>query len=107
MGDYVKLIVHAEVTCTKEEVETAIKEILRPTESAYHCDDAIPQLDRGVFTLAVQTKYGRGQDEFLKWLKHFVVQGSGPSSVYAMQFSEYSVDPTFHRLRNLTDEDLR
>jgi hypothetical protein len=45
-----------------------------------------------------QTKYGQRQEEFLNWLKPFVCDGSGPKDIWAMQFNEYSNEPTIWAL---------
>ncbi len=103
MGDYTKLIVHAEVRCSKQELLEQLEE-LHLNESAYHCDGVVEHIEesreRLNITLVGQTKYGRGQEEFIEWLRPHVLQGSGPDDVFAIQFCEYDGEPCLYRKRN-------
>jgi hypothetical protein len=102
MGDYTKLIVSAvAIGVTKEEVEAKIKE-LGPSSSYYHATFA----NRVEISIICQTKYGRGQQEFLEWMQPFVKDGSGPNDIWAIQMDEYSVTPRFWQLSTYTDKDL-
>ena len=106
MGDYTKLIVHCECTADPKKLKDKITE-LHLYESAYHCDGLVEQVDMLRYGLSVtlvgQTKYGRGQKEFLDWLAPFVIQGSGADGCWAIQFNEYSAAPTLRFLRQVTD----
>lgn len=107
MGDYTKLI----VTCQVEVEETLLREKVRElglSSSAYHSQETIEHIGKNdwhmrqganAFDLILigQTKYGRGQQEFLKWLEPFVVDASGPTEIWAFQIDEYQADPTLWR----------
>ena len=108
MGDYNKLIVSCTVKVENEkELNDKIEE-LGLGSSAYQSQERIVSIipndwhhRKGCLNLILvgQTKYGRGQDEFCKWLKPYVVQGSGENEVYAISFSEYSDTPTMWKLQ--------
>jgi hypothetical protein len=111
MGDYTKLIVHANVRVPEDKLREKIEELGLCT-SAYHCDGVIesigPRSGYGeapyiALTLVGQTKWGCGQDEFLDWLAPFVIQGSGPKDAWSIQFTEYSAEPVIRTMPN-TDE---
>ncbi len=112
MGDYTKLIVHAEVKVPKEELEAKVKE-MGLYESAYHCGGVIESIeprsqyngDYFFVTLVGQTKWGGGQREFLDWLAPHVVKGSGQKGIWAFQIDEYCLEPSYRSLRpDLKDE---
>jgi hypothetical protein len=113
MGDYTKLIVSAvAIGVTKEEVEAKIKE-LDPSSSYYHATGTVVDVqnddtfaNRVEISIICQTKYGRGQQEFLEWMQPFVKDGSGPNDIWAIQMDEYSVTPRFWQLSTYTDKDL-
>lgn len=98
MGDYTKLIVHAEVRVLKEDLLRQVTK-LGLCESAYHCSGIIKSIEStstsGVLSVSLigQTKYGARQEEFLSWLEPYVVQGSGPLECWAVQFTEHSDSP--------------
>lgn len=101
MGDYVKLIVNAEVKVSRSELEAKIDE-LDLCESAYHCGGLIRDLSSSTYRkhsdyttliLIGQTKWGNRQAEFLDWLAPYVRDGSGPAEAWAIQFDEYSPEP--------------
>ncbi len=103
MGDYTKLIIHAEVRCSKQELEEKLEE-LRLGESAYHCDGVVQHVEEfpGVLNITIvgQTKWGDRQQEFIDWLKPYVWHGSGPADVFAMQFDEWGGEPILTGVRN-------
>lgn len=117
MGDYTKLIIHAEVRIKEEELKTKIEE-LGLCDSAYHCGGIVKDIYKDPYyfnkisdqpdilylTLIGQTKYSRGQSKFIDWLTPYVVRGSGPASIWAMQFSEYSDMPHFISKRKISKE---
>ena len=111
MGDYQKIIVNAEVNCDRAELEAKIGE-LGLLESAYHCGGLIEDIKSSTYraphsslVLVGQTKYGRGQEEFLDWLEPFVTDGSGPGEIWSIQISEYTPTPTFRSLHSMKPED--
>jgi hypothetical protein len=110
MGDYEKLIVNAEVRVNEKELKAKIEE-LGLLDSAYHCSGVAKYINRAYpedpvqLILVGQTKYGRGQDEFLDWLTPHVVQGSGADEVWSIQFSEYTGNPTLRRMRESKDDE--
>ncbi len=103
MGDYTKLIVHCEVDCSKEALEKRLEE-LNLLDSAYHCDGCVMHIEENFrkeiynITIIGQTKYARGQSEFIDWLRPYVKQGSGPADIFAIQFDEYNKEPCLHHL---------
>lgn len=108
MGDYTKLIVHEEVNAPKKELKDKIKE-LGLYESAYHCDGVVESVEDSAYykgyqenhinlTLVGQTKYGRGQNEFLDWLEPYIRQGSGVKGIWAFQIDEYGTEPNYRFL---------
>lgn len=103
MGDYTKLIVHAEVKCSKDDLLKQLEE-LHLLDSAYHCDGVVEHIEENGkilnITIVGQTKYGRGQKEFIDWLQNYVVQGSGEDDVFAMKFSEYGREPELFCSKN-------
>ncbi len=109
MGDYTKLIVDATVAVPRDELEAEISD-LHLNDSAYHSSNYIKQIKEGFksgeleLLLVGQTKWGINQDEFLGWLKPFVIQGSGNGDCYAMQFTEYEREPTCWFMRELGAE---
>lgn len=106
MGDYVKLIVHAEVRADEEELNKEIEK-LKLCDSAYHCSGVVKSVVKSEYgdvihlTLIGQTKYARNQSEFIEWLKPKVIDGSGPSEVFAMQFDEMYSEPQCHSKRKM------
>lgn len=102
MGDYTKLIVHADARVDETELRAKVDE-LRLDDSAYHCGGVVvdikrstwrhAQMDGELHTLHVvlvgQTKWGGRQSEFLKWFEPFVVGGSGEHEIWAFQIWEY------------------
>lgn len=95
MGDYTKLIVSCQVSVPKEELVEKIAQ-LRLSSSAYHSDESAEVIQpsewrEGCLDLVLvgQTKWGNGQEEFLRWLQPFVVCGSGPGDLWAFQINEY------------------
>lgn len=98
MGDYTKLIITAELNVERKALEDKIKE-LPLTESYYHCSGSVIQIeevnyydeDKRILSLILvgQTKYGKGQEEFLAWLKPFVTKGTGERELWAIQMYEY------------------
>lgn len=113
MGDYTKIIVHAEVKkINKQELLDKIEE-LDLYESAYHCDGVVKLVeersdnypgDRYVVTLIGQTKWGERQEHFLDWLEPHILQGMGPLSSWSIQFNEYSDLPTIRSVREGVEE---
>ncbi len=101
MGDYQKLIVSCSVrSAIKDKLDTQIEQ-LNLTTSAYHSGERCISLEKDLYendvlnlVLIGQTKYGQGQKQFCEWLESYVVKGSGPDDVFAIQFSEYDGVPT-------------
>lgn len=112
MGDYTKLIVNADVRgVAASEIREKIAE-LGPSSSAYHCGQVVIAVEedsfsKGTFgvTLVCQTKYGVGQEEFLKWLEPFVVDGSGVEEIWAFQIYEWG-RPKIWAKRPMTDKEI-
>lgn len=108
MSDYTKLHVDAVVTgLSVEEIEDKIKE-LRPGSSYYHATGTMVKVNKDEYfpenvevMIMCQTKYGRGQSEFLDWLEPHVCQGVGTHDIWAMQFDEFFDKPTIRSLRKL------
>jgi len=98
VGDYTKLIVDADVKGELNILEQKVDELGLCT-SGYHSEGLVkqitPALNQRFFNLVLvgQTKYGRGQEEFLQWLSLHVVKGSGPDEIWAFQISEYCSEP--------------
>lgn len=113
MGDYVKLIIDAEVRVSREALEHKLDE-LPLCVSAYHSEGFVKEIqapeygdkDRFMLVVVGQTKYGRGQEEFLNWLKPFVTQGSGPSEIWAFQINEYTSKPTVWEMHPETTDGI-
>lgn len=108
MGDYNKLIVSCTVRVPDRKVLEQKIEELGLYDSAYQSQEHIESIQESTWDskkdilnliLVGQTKYGRGQKEFLDWLEPFVVQGSGENEMWAFQMSEYCTSPTVRALR--------
>ena len=111
MGDYCKLIVSCEVKAVAKEELAVEVEKLRLVNSAYHSDERLVHVQTNAdgqldVIIVGQTKWGDRQKEFLDFLRPFVIKGSGPNYVFAMQFSEYSVEPKLFSLLDYKNEDL-
>jgi len=95
MGDYTKLIVNCDVKgLSIKQLNAAIDE-LGPSTSAYHCGAGVRMIEKAScsmgeleLTLVCQTKYSRGQKEFLDFLLPHVAQGSGSGNIWAIQIYE-------------------
>lgn len=107
MGDYNKLIVNCGIKKIKDEEIDSLKEGLKDKiglcSSAYHAGGEIIHVDndwrhRTDITIVTQCKYGRGIEEFIDWLKPQVIDGVGEGEVFAMNFSEYSVEPILYKM---------
>jgi len=104
MGDYTKLIVSCQVAVDKEELQNQVT-ILGLYSSGAHSQEMLESISKSHskyrkkenmwdLVLVGQTKYGIGQREFLEWLEPYVVQGSGPSDIFAFQLPEHRDSPT-------------
>lgn len=102
MGDYTKLIVSCQVDVPEEDLRQRVSELSLNT-SAYHSQEYIVSIERSDWShregdctfnliLVGQTKWGRGQEDFLNWLKPYVTDASGPLGIWAFQISEYGED---------------
>lgn len=97
MGDYTKIIIHAEYKGSKNHLMTALLD-LRLCDSAYHCGGVIESVEknsRGNYDITIigQTKYGGRQENFIDWITPFIHRGFGSKNLFAMQFDEYSDAP--------------
>jgi hypothetical protein len=115
MGDYTKLIVSCAVKVPDEEELKAKIEALGLYTSAYHSQELVVSVDKSdwhhrreclMLVLVGQTKWGRGQVEFLDWLRPYVIQGSGQDDIWAFQISEYEDGLTVHTLRHTPKEGI-
>lgn len=97
MGDYTQLIVNAAVSLAhpKEFYEELEAKVLNLRGSSfYHCGGAPSICEFGenhaykTVSLMTQTKDGRGQEEFLMWLKPHVKAGMGEKEIWAIQIWE-------------------
>ena len=99
MADWEKLIVSCTANCDFYELDRQLLALNLGT-SCYHSGEVVqvierchyPESDRDLYiTLVGQTRYGRGQDSFLRWLKPFVKQGSGAHQWFAIQMDEHTL----------------
>ena len=105
MGDYTKLIVSCQVNVSEEELKQKLTE-LSLHSSAYHSQEVVEHIAKSDWhhrencfdiVLVGQTKYGRGQEEFLKWLEPFVVDASGTQETWAFQIWEWGAPKMWHK----------
>lgn len=106
MGDYNVQIVTAGIEKRDtNELENEIFERLTLCDSAYHATAPVLGINnswdhRTTITLVTQAKYNRGVEEFLDWLEPMVISGIGENDTWAINYSEYSGEPTVRKLNN-------
>ena len=114
MGDYTKLIVSCQVKVDLDELNAKL-EALSLHSSAYHSQEIVEHIVKSDWhhrescfdiVLVGQTKYGKGQEEFLKWLEPLVVDASGTQETWAFQIWECGIPKMWH-LKPQTEEQLK
>lgn len=113
MGDYTKIIVNCDVKIKEEDIPSFKEELLENVEymsSSYHCGGELLEIRNSFgqtsLSFITQLKYSRGLEEFITWLRPFVIQGFGPNDIFCLAYTEYSIIPTEYKLRNYTERDL-
>ena len=104
MGDYNVQIISAIVKSIKgadlEAFRTEVLERLPLRDSAYHATApflSIINSPETTISMITQAKWNRGTEDFLDWLEPMVTQGMGMGEVWAINYSEYSAEPTVRK----------
>jgi hypothetical protein len=107
VGDYNVLIVSAKVRTSADEktFKEEFQEMFPQTDSAYHATAPFIEWNGWTVSAIGQAKYNRGVAEFMDWLRPHVIAGMGPRDAWAINFSEYTDQPTIEYLREPTSDE--
>lgn len=112
MGDYNTQIISAGIKRVDddllEELRSEILSRLGLCDSAYHATAPFLEIrnwhHQTNISMITQAKYNRGVEEFLDWLEPVVIDGLGQNETWAINFSEYSNNPTMRKLNSIEED---